>query len=338
MTNFLNTNFFNNTVMQWLITAAFILAGLILGKVSTLVLRSIMKAIRKKNAADSKVTQVLERPLALLVFTLGFLIGTQGLQLNETVRLWVDRALYSFLVVIVTWALSRVVNAMVSRFIPQSGKIFLAKNEIAFQPLLKKFLGTMLWLIAIVLILKTLGYNVTALMAGLGLGGAALALASKDTLSNFFGSIMVFLDRPFRLNDRIKISGYDGVITQMGIRTSRLRTQENRTVYIPNSLFTAQPIENVSVQPNVKVTQVIGFKSDNGSEKIQQGLEIIREIAAAEPGLEGKPFVGIISLGSPHCQANFIYFVSKKADLNETISRVNMEILRRLEEAQIQLA
>jgi MscS family membrane protein len=188
------------------------------------------------------------------------------------------------------------------------------------------------------LVLKTLGYNVTALMAGLGLGGAALALASKDTLSNFFGSITVFLDRPFRLNDRIKISGYDGVITQMGIRTSRLRTQENRTVHIPNSLFAAQPIENISAQPNVKVIQAIGFKSDNGSEKIQRGLEIIREIAAAEPELEGKPFVGIAALGSPNCYANFIYFVSRKADYNETVNRVNMEILRSLEEADIRLA
>ena len=338
MSNFLNTTFFDNTVLQWLITAACVLVGLIAGRISSLILRAIMRAVNKKDGADNAITRALERPLALLVFLPGLVIGSQRLQLNETVRLWVDRTLYSFLIIIITWALSRVVNAMISRFIPHSRKTPLAKSEIVFQPLLRKFSETILWLIAIALILKTLGYNVTALMAGLGLGGAALALASKDTLSNFFGSITVFLDRPFRLNDRIKISGYEGIITQMGIRTSRLRTQENRTVSIPNSLFSAQPIENISAQPNIKVIQTIGFSSNNGSEKIQRGLEIIREIAAALPGLEGKPFAGLISLGSPNCQANFIYFVSKRADYNETVNRVNMEILRRLEEAEIRLA
>jgi MscS family membrane protein len=203
---------------------------------------------------------------------------------------------------------------------------------------IRKFFSVIIWIIAIILILRTIGYNVNALMAGLGLGGAALALASKDTLANFFGSITVFFDRPFRMNDRIKIGGYDGVITEVGFRTSRLRTQENRTVFIPNSLFASQPIENISVQPNIKVIQTIRFKGDNGSKKIERGLEIIREIAADDPGLEGKATAGLISVGGLNCQANFIYFVSKKADYNETLNRVNMEILRRFEEAEIRLA
>jgi len=195
-----------------------------------------------------------------------------------------------------------------------------------------------MWIIAILLILKTMGYNVTALMAGLGLGGAALALASRDTLSNIFGSITVFFDRPFRIHDRISIGGYDGVITEMGLRTSKLKTHENRTVFIPNSLFSSQPIENISVQPNVKVVQTIGIKGDNGSVKIARGLEIIREIAAANPSLEEKAKVGLVSVGAINCQATFIYFVSKKADYTETVNQINMEILRRFEEEEIRLA
>jgi small-conductance mechanosensitive channel len=112
---------------------------------------------------------------------------------------------------------------------------------------------------------------------------------------------------------------------------------ENRTVFIPNSIFASQPIENISVQPNIKVIQTIGFKGDNGSEKIERGLDIIREIAAADPGLEGKAMAGLISVGGFRCQANFIYFVSKNADYNETVNRINMEILRRFEEAGIRL-
>ena len=340
MNEILSITFLNNTLKQWLITAAFILGGFFGGKIISLIVRRILALTFKKGkgGAENPVISSLKRPLALLVFLLALDIGLNNLNLNETISLWINRALHPILIIIVTWALTKSINAMIVRFIPQSGKYHHGKNEVRLQPLLQKFSGFVLWLIAIVLILRTMGYNVSALMAGLGLGGAALALASKDTLSNIFGSVTVFMDRPFRLNDRIKIGNYEGVITEMGLRTSRLRTWENRTVFIPNSLFASQPIENISAQPNTKITQSIGFKGDNGYEKIERGLEIIREVAGSTHGLEGKAHIGLVSVGGNVCQANFIYFISKKADYSETINQVNMEILRRLGEEGIRLA
>ncbi|MDR0301557.1 MAG: mechanosensitive ion channel family protein [Treponema sp.] len=339
MSYFLDTVFFNNTVRRWLISLAFIFGGFIAGKIISLVMRLILNLTHKhkKGNADGAVIKTFEKPLALLVFLLGLVIGLKGLDLNETVREWIGKALNSFLIIIISWALTRAVDALLVRLIPHTGKDHHGKREIRLQPVLRKFFDFIIWLIAIILILKTIGYNVSALMAGLGLGGAALALASKDTLANFFGSITVFFDKPFRMNDRIKIGDYDGVITEMGFRTSRLKTQENRTVFIPNSLFAAQPIENISVQPSVRVVQTINFKGDNGSEKIERGLQIIRDIAAGDPGLEGKAVVGLTSVGGLICHVNFIYFISKKADYSEIVNRVNMEILRRFEEAEIRL-
>ena len=340
MDEILSVSFLNNTLKQWLITAAFILGGFIAGKIISLLVLKILAAIfkKQKGGINNPVIGSLKRPLALLIFLLGLVTGLKHLNLNETVRLWINRAVHPLFIIILTWALTKAINAMIARFIPQGGKSHHGKKEIRLLPLLQKFSNFVLWFIAMVLILRTIGYNVSALMAGLGLGGAALALASKDTLSNVFGSLTVFMDRPFRLNDRIKIGNYEGVITEMGIRTSRLRTWENRTVFIPNSLFASQPIENISVQPNIKVTQNIGFKGNNGYEKIERGLEIIREIAAGIHGLEGKAFVSLVSVSGPVCQANFIYFISKKADYNETVNQVNMEIIRRFEEEGILLA
>ncbi|MDR3166538.1 MAG: mechanosensitive ion channel family protein, partial [Treponema sp.] len=205
-------------------------------------------------------------------------------------------------------------------------------------PVLRKLFKGFTAIFAGGLILKTLGYNISALMTGLGLGAAAIALASKDTLSNFFGSITVFADRPFRLNDRIKITGFDGHITDMGIRTSRLRTAENRTVVIPNSVFAANPIENISAEPNTKVTQTIAIKRENGREKIALGLSLLREIGASTEGTDASPAAGLVAIGGLTCQLSFIYYIAKDADYLDTVNRVNFEILRRFEEAGISLA
>ena len=340
MDEILSITFLNNTLEQWLIAAAFILGGFIAGKIIALIFSRILSRIFKKgkHSVKNPVTVSLKRPLALLVFLLGTVIGVHRLNLNQAVLLWTDRIVNTLLIIIVTWALTKLANSLIARLIPHDEKTHFGKSETRLQPLLQKFTDFVLWLIAVTMILRTMSYNVSALMAGLGLGGAALALASKDTLSNIFGSFTVFLDRPFRLNDRIKIGNYEGVITDMRIRTSRLRTPENRTVFIPNSLFAAQPIENISAQPNIKVTQTIGIKGDNGYEKIERGLEIIREIATSEKGLEGKAIISLVSVGGVTCMANFVYYVSKKADYNETVTRVNMDILRRFEEEGIMLA
>jgi MscS family membrane protein len=78
-------------------------------------------------------------------------------------------------------------------------------------------------------------------------------MAAKDTVANFFGGITIFTDKPFKINDRVKIGGFDGTITEIGIRSTRLKTLENRIVTIPNSKFTDGMVENVSSEPHRKV-------------------------------------------------------------------------------------
>jgi MscS family membrane protein len=122
----------------------------------------------------------------------------------------------------------------------------------------------------------------------------------------------------------------------MGIRSSRLRTLENRTVFIPNSLFASQPIENVSAAPHTKVVQTVRFQQENGPDKIGRGIIILKEIAAG-PGLDGTPSAGLVAVGGRLCQANFVYYISKQANYAETVNRVNLEILRRFQEEDIKL-
>jgi MscS family membrane protein len=338
MDEFLSRIFLHNTVRQWLISAAFVLGGLGAGKLCSLLMRAILHHICRKTSTDidDKLVSALERPLGIAV-ALGVAgAGIRGLRLRAGAHLWTGRILQSLFIVIVAWAFARILNTLIHRLAPARGGP-LGNGEIDIRPLFRKFGNAVIWLIAGALILRVLGYDVSALLAGLGLGGAALALASKDTLSNFFGSITVFVDRPFRLNDRIKIGAYEGIITEMGIRTSKLRTLENRVVSIPNSLFAANPIENISSAPSVKAAQTLTLKGENGAGKIEAALGILREICSTLPGLEGNPQALILSVGGAGCQVSLTYFVSRDADYAGAVNRVNAEILRRFAEAGISL-
>jgi MscS family membrane protein len=339
MDEFLARVFLDNTVRQWLISAAFVLGGLGAGKLCSFLMRAILHHICRKTSTDidDKLVSALERPLGIAV-ALGVAgAGIRGLRLRAGAHLWTGRILQSLFIVIVAWAFARILDTLIRRLAPARGLSPLGNGEIDIRPLFRKFGNAVIWLIAGALILRVLGYDVSALLAGLGLGGAALALASKDTLSNFFGSITVFVDRPFRLNDRIKIGAYEGIITEMGIRTSKLRTLENRVVSIPNSLFAANPIENISAAPSVKAAQTLTLKGENGAGKIEAALGILREICSTLPGLAGTPQALILSVGGAGCQVSLSYFVSREADYTGAVNRVNVEILRRFAEAGISL-
>jgi MscS family membrane protein len=330
--------FLGRTAPQWLLAAAYVAGGFVAGQICSGILSALLKRLFAKvePGFGSILMAGIRLPL-VIIFTLGGVrLALNLLGMGEGASLWTGRILHISLVLILALTLNKIAGAVIIRRVPGTATLPLLEEEAALQPVLRKTLGALVWVIAAALVLRILGYNIGALLAGLGLGGAALALASKDTLSNFFGSITVFLDKPFRLNDRIRIGAYEGVITEIGIRTSRLLTSENRVVVIPNSLFTASPIENISSAPNTRITQTIDVPGDNGVEKIGQALDLLRNIRAG--GLDGPCAAGLASIGNIVCHITFVFCVAKGADYWETVNRVNLEILRQFKEAGIRLA
>jgi MscS family membrane protein len=337
MDGILNYVLFGRKVLQWALAAAFIAGGFVAGHICSRIVTAILKFARSKTKStlDDIVIAEIGLPLVLILTLGGIRLGMGFLEMSSVVSLWADRVFAIGIILTFALALDKIAGALVADYLP--GKISdpLLKGEFALQPVLKKLFASLVWIIAAVLVLRVLGYNISALLAGLGLGGAALALASKDTLSNFLGSIAVFVDKPFQINDRIKIGNYDGVVTEIGIRTSRLRTLENRIVVIPNSLFTASPIENVSSAPSVKITQTIKVHGNNGSEKIGLALELLQNIQT--DGLDGQCIASLVTVGGIVCNITHVFFIAKGADYWGTISGVNLEVLRQFKEADIRL-
>ncbi len=186
--------------------------------------------------------------------------------------------------------------------------------------------------------LNNAGYDVAALIAGLGIGGLALAMAAKDTVSNVFGGFTIFTDRPFTLNDRIKVAGYEGYIREIGLRSTRLQTLEGRVVTIPNSRFSDTPVENVTLEPSRKVVLNLGLTYDTSPEQMRRALDILTQIGTQHVELEDRLLVSFNGFGDFSMNILFIYYIKSGADILGTQTEINLLILDRFNAAGLEFA
>jgi MscS family membrane protein len=137
-----------------------------------------------------------------------------------------------------------------------------------------------------VLILQNSGYNISGLLAGLGLGGLAVALALQPTLANVFAAVTLFVDRPFHVGDGVSVAGVAGSIESIGLRSTRIRTYEGTLVTIPNSAVVNAQIDNLQARPTRRTTFTIGVPYDTSSEKLKRAVAILRDVMEQHAGTE----------------------------------------------------
>jgi MscS family membrane protein len=121
-----------------------------------------------------------------------------------------------------------------------------ARTRDTLAPVLARSCQVFFYLVAVLLVLQNLGYNVAGLLAGLGIGGLAVALAAKETLANLFGSLALLMDRTFQVGDTIKQGDVEGEVVNIGLRSTRVRTKEGYVVSIPNQLITNAAVTNMT--------------------------------------------------------------------------------------------
>lgn len=146
------------------------------------------------------------------------------------------------------------------------------------------------------------------------------------------------MDKPFSINERIRISGFDGIISEIGLRSTRLKTLEGRTVTIPNSTFTQNPIENITSEPSRKVVLNLGLTYDADDAGIQKALELVKQIAAKNDNVEENVLASFNAFGDFALNALFIDYIKSGADILDTQTQINLEILRRFGQHNLDFA
>ncbi|WP_372795695.1 mechanosensitive ion channel family protein [Pontiella sp.] len=208
--------------------------------------------------------------------------------------------------------------------------------------LMSRLLGMV---VAMVLLLQGgqhLGIPLSSLLAGAGVVGAALALSAQDVLKNIFGSIMIIMDKPYAVGERIRIKTYDGVIEEIGLRSTKIRLLNGHQAVIPNEDMARSDIENIGRRPFIRRVSSIRLPVDIPAEKAEEAVKTIEEILKDHEGMtpEFPPRAWLSEFGSDHLELKMIYWYHPPNywDFTAHADRVNREILSRFRKAGLSIA
>lgn len=257
---------------KWVGLVIALLAGVVLNTL----LRQLFRRMKNSEWARGRATGFilyfldtnLQAPLAWILTSLFWTASIDALTLTPGLDKYLKIAaqlILSFNIIILVY---RAVEALGEVLLSYTSK---TENTLDDQlaPMATKVLKVFVVIFGILVALQNFGVNVMSVLAGLGLGGLALALAAQDTAANLFGSIMIVLDRPFRIGDFINVASVDGKVEEIGFRSTRLRTTYNSLVTIPNSVVAKEKIDNFEVRPQRRVRHVLGLSMDAKEDQIR---------------------------------------------------------------------
>ena len=336
----LANSYYGNTISEWATALGIMFAALVAGKVLYWIFSNTGRALtsKTKTKVDDIIIDMVEEPIVFATTVIGIWYGLSRLNISEAGQIWIGNAVQALVVLSVTWMIARLLEAVFTHYLAPLAEE--SENTLDDQvlPIARRGAKFVVWSIGLVVALNNAGYEVGAVLAGLGIGGLALAMAARDTVANVFGGFTIFTDRPFTIMDRIRISGFDGTVEEIGIRSTRVRTLDGTLVTIPNSSFSESAVENVTAEPSRKVVNKLGLTYDTKPEGMEKAIELLKRIAAENEHLDDKVLAAFTEYGDFSMNVLFVYYIKKDGDILETQTEVNMEILRRFTEAGLDFA
>ncbi len=338
--DWLDSVYWNNSILNYLIFAGLLACAWLVALVCTWLLRRyvIARAKDTRGRLDDMVADIGARPIFWIVFLAGTHAALRKLILPD----WLGRTIWT--VMLVAWtivgalAAVRLINAVLQHYI----KRFADRSDDA---LLSQLIGTLssvvglvVWIIAALFLVANMGFNISSLLAGLGLGGLALAMAAKDTLSNVFGSFTILINGPFQVGEAVNYQGNEGSVELIGLRDTRIRTWNGNLVSVPNSLAPTSVITNISRRPSLRVLFKLAISGDTPLEKIDHVREqIAGEIRAVE-GIAENVMLHLLGFEAGALQLQVLYYITDTSRALDIQHDVNRDIKQILQQADVSLA
>ena len=265
---------------SWIIQVFFIVFATV---VLNFFIRLLLKKAHKKlelteNVWDDAVLIAARKPLALLVWVIGLSIAAEIVQTVAENDLFQYTSLVRRIAIILLLMmfLVKLIKNIEENILHKSKKSEIEADEITIR-VIARLLRLSVLITTGLIILQTLGISVTGVVAFGGIGGIAIGFAAQDLLANFFGGLIVYLDRPFSVGDWIRSPDreIEGTVEDIGWRVTVIRTFDKRPLYIPNSIFTTISVENPSRMLNRRIYETIGLRySDSG--KVREIIEAVK--------------------------------------------------------------
>ena len=331
--------YFGNSLTEWLIALAYIVGSVIVARIVYSIFSKVVKkyTASTENELDDIIADQIEEPISLAFVLLGFWLAYTHLVFEgsgDTIRQIFEVAI----ILDLTWLASRLLDAIVGSLLLRSAARSESSMINQIGPILRKTVRSVVWILGVITAMNNAGFDVAAMLAGVGIGGLAMAMAAKDFVANIFGGITVFVDKPFKVGDRIVVNGIDGTVQEIGIRSSRIITLQGRMVTIPNNSFTNSPVENITAEPSRKVSITLGLTYETTPENVQLAVDILKQIVGDHTETENDFTVWFSSFGDFSLNVSCTYYINKTGHWANTPSEINMLILEKFNAKKLDFA
>lgn len=337
---FLENVLWGNTYYQYLILLISILLSIALGKLFYWLSSKFIKIFtaKTKTKLDDLIIEHLEKPVVFLIILAGVYYGINQLTISAKVHGFISQVFVVLFVISVTWVVISLIDSFIEYYIkPMAAK---TKSDLDDHliPIIRGLIKIVLWIIVIIMLIKRFGVDISALLTGVGIGGLAFALAAKDLLANLFGGIAILTDKPFKIGDRIKVGNNDGWVTEIKLRTTRIKTLDGTQLVIPNAQIADTVIENVSREKARKVKLNIGVEYGTPQKKMLEAQKILKDVVKKNKSTDNEGVVSFTQFGDSALNILLIYWIKDLSKILETKNEINLAIKERFEKAGVSMA
>ena len=330
-----------NTATHYAIFALILVGAILLRRFVTTIIFNRLKrlAAKTETTLDDKLFPALEGPVTTFVMVTGIFASVKVLKLSETADRTIGYGSTVAFSLVGFWGLLRAFGAVLDHMheVAREKQMGVA----AFMPWIKKTLVAIFVVIGVLITVQSLGFNVSTILSGLGIGGLAFALAAQDTIANLFGSIVVAIDQPFKVGETVRIGANTGAVEDIGLRSTKIRLIDRSLVIIPNKLVSSEAIINLSRFTQRRVEQVIGLTYDTTPDQMTAIVEDVKGIILAETEVNAESVMVFFRDFSASSLDLWIVYATKGPDLQEGLGlkqRVNLAIMRAVAARELSFA
>jgi small-conductance mechanosensitive channel len=315
-----------------------VVAFIIIAKAADLFVARVLSRLTKftKSDIDDKIIEAIHKPIYLTIILIGIVLAITYLKPSQKVIFYADGILYSIMAFVWTFAAIRISNIAIEDAIHKVSDVTGLGKDII--PLIENVSKIAIIVAGIMVVLSIWKINITPVIASAGIAGAAIALAAKDTIANFFGGLSVFADRPFKIGDFIVMDkGERGEVVAIGIRSTRLKTLDDVMITIPNAIMANSKIINESAPtPNLRIRIPISVAYGSDIESVEN---ILIEIALGNENIlnEPAPKVFFSSFGESALNLELLCWVKEPAVKLRAVDETNKTIYKKFNELKIKI-
>ncbi len=271
---------------KYLASLIYIVLAFYISKLLDFVVNAWFKrwAARSETKLDDLILALLHGPVKVITFVVFLHIGLNVFRWPLAVEQYLSKGLIVTVSFSLTYAALKVVDLMMGIWRQRTAAGTDKSFDDQLFPVIRKAIKLAVVVVAVVATWQNLSEKpLTAILASLSIGGLAIGLAAQDTLGNLFGAIAVYIDKPFRIGDRIQLDSVDGEVENIGLRSTQVRSLAGHHVTIPNKTVGNATITNISRRPGIKTEMNFGLTYDTPAPKVRRALALLQEIYGAHP-------------------------------------------------------